>query len=443
MESEQIMHQSSTTMQQWRILCVDDELNVLSSLKRLLRTSECQVFTAASAKEGLQLMRQYPIDLVISDMRMPEISGAEFLADIAKSYPQTARLLLTGYSDAESTIAAVNDGKIHRYIQKPWNNDELKLIINQEFSRLTLEQERELLLERIEAQNQALNSLNQTLEKKVQLRTQQTRQAMEKLQSANTRVKDIHRATLKVFYNLISLNKNLGGQPAVQISKLCQLISVCLGLEPYQIRAIHLAGLLSELGLLNYPDAITAQPYNQLTPEQQTLYRQHPLNAHLALAPANSLDDVALIIKHQHEHFDGSGCPDQLGGQEIPIGSRILAVARDYIYSTQGRLQHTRSSTESAYSQLSINADRIYDGDIVSLLPELLPKLEHEAPNKDERLISLAQIKPGMELSRNLYTNKAILLLPEGHVVTSATLRRLKTFEKTDPQLLEIYIFNN
>lgn len=443
MNSAENMQESPSTSKIWSILCVDDEQNVLSSLKRLLRTPGCRVFTADNARTGLQLMQQHSIDMVISDMRMPEVSGAEFLTDIATSYPHTARVLLTGYADTEATIAAVNEGKIHRYIQKPWDNHELSMIVDQEFSRMSLEQERQQLSDQVQAQNLELNNLNQSLEKKVQLRTQQIRQAMLKLENANSRVKENHRATLKVFYNLISLNPQLGGKPAIQISNLCQLIATLMQLEPHAVRAIHLAGLLNELGLLGYPAEITSIPYNQLAPEQQDLYRQHPEKAHLALAPSNSLEDVALIIRHQHEHFDGSGYPDRLTADEIPVGSRILAIARDYIYATQGKLQHTRSSSHTALDQLTINAGQIYDGAIVRLLPELLPQLDHEAPSKDERLISAAQLKPGMELSRNIFNSKDILLLPEGHIVTHATIQRLKTFARTEQQLLEIYIFQN
>jgi len=107
------------------LLCVDDELSVLSALKRTLRSRDLTVITATSGAQALEVMAGVPVDLVISDMRMPGMDGAQLLEHIRHDWPDTVRILLTGYSDASATIRAVNRGQIFRYLQKPWDEQDL------------------------------------------------------------------------------------------------------------------------------------------------------------------------------------------------------------------------------------------------------------------------------------------------------------------------------
>lgn len=107
------------------ILCVDDDPNILSALRRLLRRDGYIIFIANSGSEGLQILEQQLVDLVISDMRMPEMDGSAFLKQVRAGYPETVRLLLTGYSSTESMQAAIIEGGIYRCLSKPWCDDEL------------------------------------------------------------------------------------------------------------------------------------------------------------------------------------------------------------------------------------------------------------------------------------------------------------------------------
>ncbi|MES2115687.1 MAG: response regulator, partial [Pseudomonadota bacterium] len=104
------------------VLFVDDEPNILSALRRLFRPRGYRVLTAESGAEGLEVLEREPVDLVISDMRMPEMDGARFLAQVRQRWPGVLRLLLTGYSDIQSIQDAINCGEIYRYITKPWDD---------------------------------------------------------------------------------------------------------------------------------------------------------------------------------------------------------------------------------------------------------------------------------------------------------------------------------
>jgi response regulator RpfG family c-di-GMP phosphodiesterase len=149
---------------QWAVLCVDDEQNIVSSLRRIFRQHSFRVLTATSGAEALGLLEREPVDVVISDMRMPEMDGAQFLEQVRNRWPDTVRLLLTGYADMEATIGAINRGEIYRYIAKPWNDDDVVTTVRRGLERKTLERENKRLEALIQRQNAKLRDLNASLE---------------------------------------------------------------------------------------------------------------------------------------------------------------------------------------------------------------------------------------------------------------------------------------
>ena len=114
-----------------KILFVDDEKSILVALRRLCRNTDWDIYTAESGDEGLAVIAEHTIDLVVSDMRMPKMNGAEFLEQVVKRSPSTVRILLTGYSDVAATIAAIDKGKIFCHCTKPWDNDEFREILKE------------------------------------------------------------------------------------------------------------------------------------------------------------------------------------------------------------------------------------------------------------------------------------------------------------------------
>ena len=124
------------------VLCVDDELDIIHAIKRLLRKQNYNLLFASSGEKALEIMQQNDVHLIISDMRMPAMSGAELLEKVATSYPNSYRILLSGYADMESTVSAINKGKTLKYIQKPWDNDELISSIEEGLEKVRLEKVR-------------------------------------------------------------------------------------------------------------------------------------------------------------------------------------------------------------------------------------------------------------------------------------------------------------
>lgn len=128
------------------ILYIDDEEKNLSSFKAVFR-KEYKVYVASSAQEGIEIMESYPINLVITDQRMPNMTGVEFLERIVDRYPDVTRIILTGYSDVEAIIQAINKGQVYRYITKPWRREELKETIDNALEYHFLKQENNTLIE--------------------------------------------------------------------------------------------------------------------------------------------------------------------------------------------------------------------------------------------------------------------------------------------------------
>src|SRR5680860_1805796 len=148
------------------LLLVDDEENILRSLQRILRKEPYDIQSASSGEEALALLETQRFDLVISDARMPGMDGPSLLSEIKKRWPWTIRILLTGYADINSTIKAINDGQIYRYISKPWDDEELKLVIRHALA-FQLSERRRLALEKLtRKQNKELQALNSSLEDK-------------------------------------------------------------------------------------------------------------------------------------------------------------------------------------------------------------------------------------------------------------------------------------
>lgn len=165
------------------ILFVDDEKSILKALQRLFFDEDYHILTACSGKEALELLAagEKPT-VIISDQRMPEMGGAEFLAKAKKMLPESIRMVLTGYADINAAVDAVNLGGIYRYILKPWNDEDLKLTVKEAISRFDLTLENKKLNLELEKNNRALAALNASLEQKVAERTKALRQMVRELQ---------------------------------------------------------------------------------------------------------------------------------------------------------------------------------------------------------------------------------------------------------------------
>ena len=156
-----------------RILCVDDEQNVLRSLTRLFLDAPYEILTASSGAEGLLILDQSgTVPVVVSDYRMPGMNGVEFLSEVRKRWPETVRIVLSGYADTGAIVSAINEGQIYRFVAKPWNDDELRITVANALERYDLGRKNLELSEELRRKNDELTALNRDLERRVAERTE-------------------------------------------------------------------------------------------------------------------------------------------------------------------------------------------------------------------------------------------------------------------------------
>lgn len=155
-----------------RILCVDDERNVLRALERIFLDDDYEILTATSGEDGLRLLDETPdVQVVLSDYRMPGMNGVEFLRQVYGHSPDTIRIVLSGYADTASVVAAINEGKIYKFVPKPWNDDELRITVNKAIEAFNLQRRNRQLTEELQEKNEELLQMNEELERLVTERT--------------------------------------------------------------------------------------------------------------------------------------------------------------------------------------------------------------------------------------------------------------------------------
>ena len=409
----------------YSVLCVDDEQNILRSIKRALFSMKIDLTLAKSGEEALAIMEQKTIHVVISDMKMPHMTGAELLEKVAAKYPDTFRVVLTGFADIDATIKAVNQGRIHRYLQKPWDNQELINTIEEGLERVRLKDENARL------QNAKLKEVNNDLEKTVLKRTRQIKAALNRIETRN-------RALEQVLFNVISINPDIDGKFAIEVSELTKKLAAKLGCSPDERKLYSYASLIGELGLLGLQPENFRPPFAKLTYQQQKDYLSQTHLAKMILAPAEHMQPISEIIEFQFEHYNGSGLYHKVA-KEIPLGARIHAIARDYWRLVSGRLSSQRMEPRDAKAELKKHRNTRYDGEILDLL---LIDHDIDKPSFIENHLTSEELAAGMVLGNNLYNDNHILLLPAGHVFSEATIAKLKQYEREHKRHFEIVIEN-
>jgi len=417
------------------LLLVDDEENILRSLQRILRKEPYDIQSASSGEEALALLETQRFDLVISDARMPGMDGPSLLSEIKKRWPWTIRILLTGYADINSTIKAINDGQIYRYISKPWDDEELKLVIRHALA-FQLSERRRLALEKLtRKQNKELQALNSSLEDKVLARTEELKEIADMLDAAYQELKCSYVTATEVFSTLIQKRLPADRQPNAKVIALVKAYAEYHELDEDIARDLYMAAALYNMGKLSWPDELFKAPSDLLTKDQRLEYQKYPVSGEQLLMALEPLKDSALIIRHHQEKWNGYGVPDQLAGSEIPLGSRILRLAVDFMELQYGLILERRVSRENALKLIKRYRGRLYDPEVADQFLEMClkvaPDVEHDDP--DVLALDTLRLKSGMVLARHLYAGSGTLLLNEGKQLTSLLIDKLVAFEKGEP----------
>ena len=423
------------------ILFVDDEANILSSLNRLFRPLGYQIFTAESGAKGLEVLQQHTVDLVVSDMRMPEMNGAQFLEKVREKWPDTVRILLTGYAEIGATIDAINKGQIYRYVSKPWEDNDITLTIKHALIQKKLEREKLRLEELTRKQNEELKDLNANLETKVLARTEEVRQTMSFLEVAHEKLKKSFITSVRVFSNLIEMRNPSKSGHSRRVADLARTLAQDLGMSPPEVQDTFIAALLLDVGKIGLPDRLLDKPFHNLTPDECVEISKYPVKGELALMALEQLQGAAKLIRSHRERFDGKGYPDQLSGLTIPLGARILSIAEDYDTALMGT-EYTKAFTPTDASLLIQDGKgKRYDPAVVLALLNTIGKANQvKSSNATETILRSGQIIAGMMLSQDLITWSGDILLAKEHVLTPQLIDQIRGFERMDGHPLTIYV---
>lgn len=424
------------------LLIVDDEKNILTSLSRLLE-EECDfdVIAKSSAIEGLKVLEEEPIDLIISDMRMPEMDGATFLSEAAQRWPDTPRILLTGFADIESTIRAINDAGISHYISKPWDDALLVKIVNETIELKRLREQNEILLEEKEKQRQELERLTENQEAIIKSRTAELEQTASQLDLAYQELQESYFQAVPLLNNLVELNEQHKKNHSSRVANIAKLIGKEMALSDRDLRQVFVGALLHDIGKLALASAIRAKSPVDFSPVESKRYQQHAMLGESALLSFDPFRDAANIVKHHHERFDGKGFPDKLSGNGIPIGARIVAVANDYDnLLLPNNFLGKRLQDTAAHEYIIQESGKRYDPEVVQAFDAIIDKVRLLLRSDKEVLLTLDKIAPGMVLSQDLVNQHGMVMLVSGRKLSEAHIKKLQQFEKAFDTKLTIAI---
>jgi response regulator RpfG family c-di-GMP phosphodiesterase len=420
------------------VLFVDDEVSILSALRRLFRPQGYRVLLAESGKAGLAMLETEPVDLVVSDMRMPEMDGATLLEQVHQRWPTVGRILLTGYADINSTVAAINRGQIHRYIAKPWDDRELLMCVQDGLERRRLEKENRALQLLTQRQNDELQAMNADLAARVKARTSELEQVNAMLETSFSQLQENFLLSINVFAGLIELRGGGMAGYSREVADLARRTARRLSLGAAAEEDIYIAGLLHEIGKIGFPDTMLRKPLSAMSSDELALYRRYPLNGEAALLPLGRLQRVARLVRSHHERIDGKGYPDALSGEEVPLGAQVVSVACDYYAAQSGRLSLKRHSAAEAHSLILGGAGTRYEKAVVEAFELALQDEPSEKPRDKE--LQAHEVMPGMVLSRDLLSPQGTLLLAAGFVFDTRVVKQLREFAGREGAKLHVFV---
>lgn len=325
-------------MELYKILIVDDEEDNLALLYRTLR-GKYEIYKTTSPLQALEILKETHVDLVLSDHKMPEMDGVELLKRVYDNYPDTMRLLVTAYTDASILIDAINYAKIYRYIKKPYGPDELLLTVANSLEYLQLKKDNETLI---------------------------------------TDLKDLFSGTIKAIIEALDAKDSftLGRSRRVTFYTM-KIVNKMNILDSDLANKIELAGLLHDIGMIGVSDDILYK-VEKLTEEEFEEIKKHVRHGVRILEDIKQLKDVVEIIKYHHEHFDGNGYPFGLKGEEIPLGSRVIAVTDAFDGMLSSRAYREPLTPYEALDKLKELSGKQFDPQLIDIFTQILPEAIEE-----------------------------------------------------------------
>ncbi len=412
------------------ILVLDDEEIIRHALRETLRIEHHEVTLASSADEALAILKEREFAVIISDQRMPEKTGLEFFEESKKLQPDASRILITGVLTLKTVIDSINRGEIFRFIPKPWIREELLATVSNAVQRYRLIQINKRLRDNTILLNERLSNANAELHSKIDELSEKT----ELLNRANTALEKNFSHSLDLCSRIITTYHPSLGKEIQTATALCERMSEAAGLAPEHHRVLVTSARLHNIGLIGIsrdiilryrrdPSGISETERNQI--------RNHPIYGQSLASFVADLKEVGEVIRHVHEHWDGSGYPDGLAGELIPPLARLLAVAVGYAASPLPQ--------EKAADAILQESGRKYEPEAVRVF--LAARGKYALPRK-VREIRFSELQPGMVLAEGIFSPAGMPLVQEDTLINDGILRKLKEHNLADPFTQRFLVFN-
>lgn len=422
-----------------KLMFVDDEEMILKSLKRLMSFEDYQCSFFTSAHQALAALKEASADIIVSDMRMPEMSGDQFLIASRLVAPDALHFILSGYADFNSVIHALNEGGVQRFIAKPWQDVQLLKALSEAADLVLLRKNHDRLNQLTKKQALQLQEANKTLEQQVAARTSELQQTADMLDLSFAELNQSYGVFIDVVAQVLQLRSSAPQEHINDISETAKALAAQQGCTDQEQTVVFRAAKLHELGKIRIPEKTLNKPLITLSSAEMKEYRNYPLQGFSLLASLDQLSDVSQLIRAHCEHYDGKGFPLKLVGKSIPLGSRIIAISMHYFCFRNGVFDGSAHSEVDAEAFIRSKAGSWVDPNLIE--PFLFCVAQQQAKKgRFERRISLIQAEASMELSRDLFNTRGIIMLTKGTRLSQKTIEKLKFIAERDQTDYALYI---
>jgi len=371
---------------------------------------------------------------------MPGMNGAEFLQQSQQLAPDAIRILLTGYSDISAAADAINKGGASRYLNKPWNDDDLLQTLRGAVETWKLAQENKRLQAVIHAQNEELKQWNDNLKNRVLQQTTAIRKKADDLNEAVIQLKQNYNGMISAFSSLVELRGQKLQQHARNVAELAINAAREYGLMPEEIETIRIAALLHDIGEIGIPESILEKSEEYMTPDELQIYSQHPVRGQMAIDGIADLRPAGVLIRHHHENFNGTGFPNKLKGEQIPIGARILAYADklDRAVASGG------DTAEQALARVELTLDIKLDPALQRVFRKIARYAYFTIPEIDHNVTVELELRPeelrnGMLLTRDVISGTGLMLLNKGVTLDAVKIEAIQRYYQLDAPLRGVF----
>src|SRR6266702_1595299 len=333
------------------VLVVDDEEPIRNALKKFLTQQQFEVYTAASGDEALAQLKLHRIALMLCDIRMPGISVVDLVPHALETEPDLAILMLSDVNDATSAALCMQRGAMD-YLTKPVELADMGRAVQRALKR------REMQLEN--------RQLSQWLKEEVTTRTAE-------LQRERMKLERISIATLEALVNALEAKDPYMRGHSARVADLSATIAHQLGMSEEDVELVRIAGRLHDIGKIGTREAVLNKQ-GALTPEEFEHVKQHVIIGSQILAPLTHLGDIIPAVRHHHERWDGTGYPDGLRGEEIPIGARIIGAAEVFDALSTSRAYQEKMSPEKAVQRAADLSGTVLDPKVFEALASVVAR---------------------------------------------------------------------